>query len=324
MKEAPVANQKNSSSSGKKKDDGARPIYAIARALDMSSKELRETISSWDGIDWDVSSHMKKLSVEQQEEIEKRLDVTIATDDDDSGKSSKKGGQKKSSKKDSSDSKKDDSKKGKQSKGGQQQKGGSQKGKQSKGGQKKDDQKKSSQKGQDSGDKGQKKEKSEPEEDYVGIGKEWLVECLERMGFSHPRVSGSIDDKVIEFNISGADTASLIRSKNAAAKTDVIDSLQQIMERVLFGNDRNSRSVILDVQSFRSNRVDELSKASKSVADYVRETGNKLRFGAMNSFDRRAFHVGFREDEEIRTQSNGYGVRRRLEVWQQSGNNNDS
>lgn len=329
-----MATKKNSKRNTK--DDGALPIYAIARALDMSSKELRETISSWEGIEWDVSSHMKKLDAAQQAEIEQRLGLSITGEEEAPKKAAKKPSAKKQEAK--SAAKKDDAKQEDEAK------------KAPKKSAKKKDAPKSEAKADDKDDAPQKSKKSrskksakqddageekaaakqdvadqtpaEPEPDYVAIGKEWLVETLENMGFSHPRVSGKYRDPVVEFTITGADTGKLIRTKNAAAHTAVVESFQQIMDRVVFGSDRGDHAVLIDVQGFRRNRVDELQHAADVTAAYVRKTGNKLRFAAMNAFDRRAMFVALRDEEDIKTDSQGYGVRCRLEAWADGGGDN--
>lgn len=328
-----MATKKNSKRNTK--DDGALPIYAIARALDMSSKELRETISSWDGIEWDVSSHMKKLDAKQQAEIETRLGVSITGEEEEAPK---KAAKKKSPKSDAknapakaaeqddeaekapkkSSKKKAAPKSEAKADGGKADAPASDKPKKSRS--------KKSAKQEDSDSQQADAEQdvadqtpSEPEPDYVAIGKEWLIETLENMGFSHPRVSGKYRDPVVEFTITGAGAEKLIRSKNAAAHTAVVESFQQIMDRVVFGSDRGDHAVLIDVQGFRRNRVDELQHAADATTAYLRKTGNKLRFAAMNAFDRRALHVALRDDEDIRTESHGFGVRRRLEAWADAG-----
>ena len=64
----------------------------------------------------------------------------------------------------------------------------------------------------------------------------------------------------------------------------------------------------------RAKRAETLRHAADTAAAYVRASGHKLRFAAMNSFDRRAMHEALRDEEGMRTESSGYGVRRRLEL----------
>ena len=135
------------------------------------------------------------------------------------------------------------------------------------------------------------------------------------MGFVHPRVSVREGDRRLEINIAGRGVEELLARRNASASTEIIESLQFLLQKALFGADhRNGPTVVIDVLNFRQQRMEELRAAAERVAAFVRSTGKVVRLGAMNSIDRRAFHQVVSEDRELRTESIGYGPLRRLEI----------
>ena len=158
-------------------------------------------------------------------------------------------------------------------------------------------------------------EPAEPPRDYIGEGKEFLVVTLQQLGFKWPRIQAREADGRMEFIIGGQGTEALLGSANAAARTDVIESLQLLLGKHLFGSTERAKTVILDVQGFRAARVDQLAGAAARLAEYVRTTGRRVRLASTNSFDRRAFHAGLQTEEGVRSESFGYGIHRRLEIF---------
>lgn len=150
--------------------------------------------------------------------------------------------------------------------------------------------------------------------DIASEAREFIVNALSAMGFQHPRVTVREADNRVEINISGRGVEDLIGRRNASASTDVIEALQFLLQKALFGADhRNGPVVVIDVLNYRQNRVEELRAAAQRVAEFVRATGKVVRVAAMNSFDRRAFHQSV-EDKDLRTESVGSGPLRRLEI----------
>src|SRR5579863_5539052 len=67
--------------------------------------------------------------------------------------------------------------------------------------------------------------------------------------------------------------------------------------------------VCFDCQNHRSQRIQELRMAAKVAAEKVRRTGTPYEFTPMSSRERRIVHLALREEVDLRTESEGEGMR---------------
>jgi spoIIIJ-associated protein len=73
--------------------------------------------------------------------------------------------------------------------------------------------------------------------------------------------------------------------------------------------------VCFDCQNHRSLRLQELRAAANVAAEKVRKTGTPYQFGPMSSRERRIVHLALRDQADLRTESQGEGIRRCLVVY---------
>jgi len=73
--------------------------------------------------------------------------------------------------------------------------------------------------------------------------------------------------------------------------------------------------VCFDCQNHRSIRIQELRAAAAVAADKVRKTGTPYQFNPMSSRERRIVHLALRDETDLRTESQGEGMRRCLVVY---------
>jgi len=73
--------------------------------------------------------------------------------------------------------------------------------------------------------------------------------------------------------------------------------------------------VSFDCQNHRSMRIQELHAAAAVAAEKVRKTGTPYEFGPMSSRERRIVHLALRDHTDLRTESQGEGMRRCLVVY---------
>jgi len=138
---------------------------------------------------------------------------------------------------------------------------------------------------------------------------------LKSLGYGSASVFVKEADNRIELSIQGAEAIALFGKQNAAARTEVLESLQFLCGKVLFGSDSRNKLVVIDVDGFRASRESVVSKAAQRVADAVLDSGRTIRFAGMNSIDRRAFHKTLGDLEGVRTESDGEGILRRLRAF---------
>lgn len=73
--------------------------------------------------------------------------------------------------------------------------------------------------------------------------------------------------------------------------------------------------VCFDCRNHRSIRIQELRMAANVAAEKVRRTGTPYEFTPMSSRERRIVHLALRDESDLRTESEGEGMQRRLVVY---------
>lgn len=115
---------------------------------------------------------------------------------------------------------------------------------------------------------------------------------------------------VILVDFSGADSPMLLERGGEllrSIETVVIESLH-------LGNEEHDR-IAFDCMNFRASRLDELKLAADVAAEKVRKTKMPYAFAPMSSRERRVVHLALRDQEDLRTQSEGEGAQRHLVVY---------
>src|ERR1700722_12447361 len=83
----------------------------------------------------------------------------------------------------------------------------------------------------------------------------------------------------------------------------VLEDLQNLLNRILNRHEENAANVIVDVEGYRQKEKQDFLGRIRELADQVRQTGKPFVRAPMNSFDRRLVHQAFVDDPEIATQS---------------------
>jgi spoIIIJ-associated protein len=73
--------------------------------------------------------------------------------------------------------------------------------------------------------------------------------------------------------------------------------------------------ISFDCQNQRSLRLEELRMAATVAAEKVRQTGSPYTFAPMSSRERRIVHLALRDQTDLRTESDGEGMRRCVVVY---------
>src|SRR5229473_6801716 len=73
--------------------------------------------------------------------------------------------------------------------------------------------------------------------------------------------------------------------------------------------------ISFDCQNQRSLRLEELRMAAAVAAEKVRKTGTPFHFAPMSSRERRIVHLALRDHADLRTESDGEGLRRFVVVY---------
>jgi spoIIIJ-associated protein len=73
--------------------------------------------------------------------------------------------------------------------------------------------------------------------------------------------------------------------------------------------------IIFDCMNQRSMRLEELRSAADVAAEKVRSSGVPYHFAPMSSRERRIVHLAMRDMADLRTESEGEGLRRFVVVY---------
>jgi spoIIIJ-associated protein len=116
---------------------------------------------------------------------------------------------------------------------------------------------------------------------------------------------------LVEF--SGPDSPLLL--ERGAELLRAIELLAMEMLR-LPGNEHEK--VCFDCMNHRSMRMEELRLAADVAAQRVRKTGTPYQFAPMSSRERRIVHLALRDHSDLRTESEGMGLRRYVVLYPQN------
>jgi spoIIIJ-associated protein len=110
-------------------------------------------------------------------------------------------------------------------------------------------------------------------------------------------------DILVEF--AGPDSSLLL--ERGAELLRAMELLAMEMMR-LPGNEHEKIS--FDCMGHRKARVEELRLSARVAADKVRQSGSPYQFAPMSSRERRMLHLALRDEQDLRTESDGEGLRR--------------
>ena len=111
-------------------------------------------------------------------------------------------------------------------------------------------------------------------------------------------------------DFSGPDSALLLERNGELLRA--IELLALEMLRLPSGE---HEKVSFDCKNQRSMRLQELRMAATVAAQKVRQTGSPYQFAPMSSRERRILHLALRDEADLRTESDGEGLRRSVVVY---------
>ena len=126
----------------------------------------------------------------------------------------------------------------------------------------------------------------------------------EERDWEHPEI-------LVEF--AGPD-ASLLLERGA----ELLRSLELLAIEMLRLPGNEHEKINFDCMGRRKARLEELRLAARVAAEKVRRTGVPYRFQPMSSRERRIVHLVLREEQDLRTESDGEGLRRSVVLYPKS------
>lgn len=113
-------------------------------------------------------------------------------------------------------------------------------------------------------------------------------------------VSSRDDNDEVQF--SGEDAGILL-----ARHADVLNALEYLCNRIF---EKRGRRMVFDCNGYRELRAEELRLMAVTAAEQVKRLGKPFKLNPMSPEERRIVHLSIADDDQIRTESEGYGEHR--------------
>jgi spoIIIJ-associated protein len=113
---------------------------------------------------------------------------------------------------------------------------------------------------------------------------------------------------LVEF--AGPDASMLL-----ARGAELLRSLELLAMEMLHLSGNEHEKISFDCMGHRKGRLEELRLSARVAAEKVRESGTPYHFSPMSSRERRILHLALREEHDLRTESDGEGLRRSVVLY---------
>jgi spoIIIJ-associated protein len=142
---------------------------------------------------------------------------------------------------------------------------------------------------------------------------EFIRVLLEKMSMD-AEVSIAPDDgeggeNEIRLEIEGPDAGRIIGKRG-----QVLEAIQYLTTRIAHRPGEERRHIAVDAEGYRARHEDQLAQMARKLAQRVAAEGKVITFDPMNARDRRVVHMALKDMPGVRTESNGEGPDRRVQI----------
>jgi len=96
---------------------------------------------------------------------------------------------------------------------------------------------------------------------------------------------------------------------------ELLRALELLAMEMLHLPGNEHEKVSFDCMGHRRARLEELRMSARVAAEKVRQTGSPYHFAPMSSRERRILHLALRDEHDLRTESDGEGLRRSVVLY---------
>src|SRR5215471_19181221 len=96
---------------------------------------------------------------------------------------------------------------------------------------------------------------------------------------------------------------------------ELLRSLELLAIEMLRLPGNEHEKISFDCMGHRKARLEELRLSARVAADKVRQSGSPYTFAPMSSRERRILHLALRDEQDLRTESAGEGLRRSVVLY---------
>ena len=120
---------------------------------------------------------------------------------------------------------------------------------------------------------------------------------------------GESSDDEIRIEIEGPDAGRIIGKRGL-----VLEAIQYLTTRIVQKRDEPRRHVSVDAEGYRARHEEQLAEMATKLGERVAKEGKVITFDPMNARDRRVVHMAIKDLPGVRTESNGQGPDRRVQI----------
>ena len=96
---------------------------------------------------------------------------------------------------------------------------------------------------------------------------------------------------------------------------ELLLALEQLTLEMLRVPSNEHARLVFDANDYRMLRIEELRLSALTAADMVKSTNRPFRFNPMTSRERRILHLALRNQDEVRSESSGFGPHRGVVIY---------
>jgi spoIIIJ-associated protein len=147
------------------------------------------------------------------------------------------------------------------------------------------------------------------EENAIELGKLALQRIIDSIT-SDATLAVTLEEDQVLFNITGGKAAVLIGKRG-----QTLEAMQYLVEKIINRSSENRIRIQIDVQGYLQNRRSNLEELAARLAQKVQRGGKPVTAGEMNVQDRKIIHLALKDHPNVRTQSVGSGLYRKLMIF---------
>ena len=155
-------------------------------------------------------------------------------------------------------------------------------------------------------------EEEEETSEVVKVGYDVLSTLLNKMGVSadvYLREPYTGDDEGPVFEIEGDDSGLLIGTRG-----ETLRALQFIVSFLVSRRMGERTNLMVDVEGYQQRRYDSVANLARRVAQRVAQRGRSIPLEPMPPNERRQVHMALADRNDVVTESDGYGDRRKVVI----------
>jgi len=156
---------------------------------------------------------------------------------------------------------------------------------------------------------------TQPEDPVIAVARTALQELLGKLR-ARGRIVAQWDDesdgeeeRPLVLNVKGDDLGMLIGHRG-----ETLSALQYITRLIVAKRVGKQINVVVDIESYKSRRADQLKRLAKRLADQAAQQGRTLSLEPMPPNERRIIHIALRDHPRVTTESVGEGRARKVTI----------